>query len=983
MRRRTRALLQLVFQVVALWALLWGQLNIAHSQVPEGNLFRRISRASNFEFALFNNGMLYGMNSLDLNWKFDPYGHWPRGSFRLSSDTYYGPVLLAKKGTRLLTTSDGFWVVMSPQHEPFDQMVPGRIGDPKAPTVPAFNGPGWGYVDDPDYVVYSSLDYDSNGIDRSGNNFNDWPIRWVNDTKTYVPDPQERARYKPAFVSDEDMFSTSKDTDPRADPHYTGPNGPSIPIGIEMHNYVYSWGSGPGKDIVLFEYQFLNKSGAALDSCYFLFGGGLDWIQGDASVKRRIGVLKGAYHDTPFMTPNPLRQPNSAWTATAVPPTFGFPLMQTPAGYTGRAVGLTRAARADTITWYLDSTWTYQSLATANDSIQYRKFVNPEFPFHSTSPIDVPLCPLLLSGPFPLAAGDTAKYVVGIIFSDSIPHLQLLDEYITRVFQSGFKNPSPPPPPHLTARGLNRSVRLSWDNMAESATDLIIPDSLGRPFVGYKLLRSQTQEGPYVEVGRWYKDSLLVHEYLDRGLDLPGGLKNNVQYYYRLLSFDEGAPRLKLDTMTSPSVEGVNSVSVVPGVEPSNATSSSSTGNVLSGTLGDVSSISLIPTNTTNFNNLVSGRALSLMINASTDGIRYTLPVTIRDTISGRVQNSIIDPSLFVHGSVSTAGVKQGTGLIRDIFGVGAADVSVAYSFEQLPDSFHIVSGIVSTQGADVPIVVKDSLNQTGVLTITPYTTAARGVQLEFSPGGIDTISTLFKRYIPYLTVTVRDVSTGNLLEPDTDYTFIARCIKSTGGTAISGKPNRYYLSGTISNGETWDCGATLSMYQSKVGFDYTDHGVGSGKPTPSFSWGSTHRSGTKDFQAGDKVTLSWEGGVRAVFPRQATVRLQGAPGGTTDVTDAMLDAIRVVPNPYLIRHEAQRGSPVLYFNYLPEECTIRIYTIALDLVKTIHHSGGSREEWNLQTEGGQLVASQLLLAHIEATNGKKVVKKFAVVVGN
>jgi hypothetical protein len=55
---------------------------------------------------------------------------------------------------------------------------------------------------------------------------------------------------------------------------------------------------------------------------------------------------------------------------------------------------------------------------------------------------------------------------------------------------------------------------------------------------------------------------------------------------------------------------------------------------------------------------------------------------------------------------------------------------------------------------------------------------------------------------------------------------------------------------------------------------------------------------------------------------------------------------------------------------------------VALDLVKTIRHSGGSREEWNLQTEGGQLVASQMLVAHIEAPNGKTAVKKFAVVVG-
>ena len=82
------------------------------------------------------------------------------------------------------------------------------------------------------------------------------------------------------------------------------------------------------------------------------------------------------------------------------------------------------------------------------------------------------------------------------------------------------------------------------------------------------------------------------------------------------------------------------------------------------------------------------------------------------------------------------------------------------------------------------------------------------------------------------------------------------------------------------------------------------------------------------------------------------------------------------------MRHEAERGNPLIFFNYLPDECTIRIYTIALDLVKTIQHQGGSRAEWNLQTEGGQLVASQLLIAHIEAPNGKQTTKKFAVVVG-
>ena len=129
-------------------------------------------------------------------------------------------------------------------------------------------------------------------------------------------------------------------------------------------------------------------------------------------------------------------------------------------------------------------------------------------------------------------------------------------------------------------------------------------------------------------------------------------------------------------------------------------------------------------------------------------------------------------------------------------------------------------------------------------------------------------------------------------------------------------------------------------------------------------------------------MKISWQGGVKATFPRAAKIAFLGSTGGKADVSDAMMDGIRIVPNPYMIHHEAQRGPAVLYFNYLPDECDIRIYTVALDLVKVIHHSGGSREEWDLQTEGGQLVASQLLVAYIEAPNGKKTVKKFAVVIG-
>jgi hypothetical protein len=507
----------------------------------------------------------------------------------------------------------------------------------------------------------------------------------------------------------------------------------------------------------------------------------------------------------------------------------------------------------------------------------------------------------------------------------------------------------------------------------------MIPDSLGKPFRGYRLLRAQSGGGPYVQIGRWVRDSVLVHEFVDLGADI-GGLKNNVRYYYRLLSFDEGAKKLKLDPMESNVVNGVNSVSVVPTTEPSNATSPESQGQLSSGILGDVIPPRLVPTNVTNFNNLLSGHRLEVSIGAATDGVRYTLPVIIRDSVGGTVQNAVVDPGLWVHGSPEIAGLKKGPMRVSNIFGIGAADVEFTYRFEQLSDSFRIEPAVIeSAAGADVPVLVHDSLNVTGIQTITPYSVSEQEVTVEFTAGGPDTLS---GRIYQYLGVQVRDAGTGQLLVPGTDWMMSATGLFAIAGLSVAGRPYRYYLTDTLFAIEEWEFGHVLTMRQTKVAFDYADRGRGNGRQGLSFPWASGHRRGTVDFQAGDRVRLRWRGGVRAVFPRDAVVTMIAGSPGRTEVTDQMLEEIRIVPNPYLIHHEAQRGEPRLYFNYLPEECTIRIYTLALDLVKTIEHRGGSREEWDLQIEGGQLVASQLLLAHIEAPNGKKTTKKFAVVMG-
>ena len=202
----------------------------ADAQVS-GNLFRRVSRASNFEFALYNDGTLWGDYLPDGQ---EPYARWPRGSGHLRAVPQgAGIFLMAKKTSRYLLT-DSRYIRQRPIELPlqFNKLVPGWVGDPRAPYDPELQKTGWRYVDDADFIVYSSLDNDATGRDTSGNNYNDFGrSAGLVVRPAYVPDPLARRGYLPAYRSDEDLFVIYKDTDARANQLYTGPEGPSLPAG--------------------------------------------------------------------------------------------------------------------------------------------------------------------------------------------------------------------------------------------------------------------------------------------------------------------------------------------------------------------------------------------------------------------------------------------------------------------------------------------------------------------------------------------------------------------------------------------------------------------------------------------------------------------------------------------------------------------------------------------------------------------------------
>jgi len=147
-----------------------------------------------------------------------------------------------------------------------------------------------------------------------------------------------------------------------------------------------------------------------------------------------------------------------------------------------------------------------------------------------------------------------------------------------------------------------------------------------------------------------------------------------------------------------------------------------------------------------------------------------------------------------------------------------------------------------------------------------------------------------------------------------------------------------------------------------------------------------------EDFKAGDKIRFTSRGGALGFPVDGAKVRFAVSETKPESYTKEMLEDIKVVPNPYVVSHQAQ-SSPYgakLFFTKLPTKCTIKIYTVSGDLVDTIEHdetltsSDGKYgvDIWDLLTKNGQRVQSQTLVALIETPDGATATRQFSVVVG-
>jgi hypothetical protein len=98
---------------------------------------------------------------------------------------------------------------------------------------------------------------------------------------------------------------------------------------------------------------------------------------------------------------------------------------------------------------------------------------------------------------------------------------------------------------------------------------------------------------------------------------------------------------------------------------------------------------------------------------------------------------------------------------------------------------------------------------------------------------------------------------------------------------------------------------------------------------------------------------------------------------------------VKVVPNPYLVRNEWERHHDFrkLKFINLPDHCTIYIYNLAGDLVRTLTHDAtkanvgglpnqyGGDEDWDLLNESRQKPAPGVYIFYVQSDQGSQTGK--------
>ncbi len=531
-----------------------------------------------------------------------------------------------------------------------------------------------------------------------------------------------------------------------------------------------------------------------------------------------------------------------------------------------------------------------------------------------------------------LTAGKSVRVVYALIAGADEANFRANAALAQTLYNNHFVGPQPPATPNLSVRAADRKVYLKWNDTSEVSHD---PLTGTTDFAGYKLYRSDNQGKSWGLVNYQTGNKCLKTDYTPLALytvNAPGepiqhtyidtGLYNGVDYWYCLTAFDRGDTVTGIDPLQSGfGVAGTapNVVSVTPVSDPAGFYSAA-------GTVRHAYSGSDIPS---------EGSVVPILFDKkAVRGSEYA--VTFEDTPSRTYWHLI---NMTTGDTVLKNQDKEN--LDPGMFDVADGIRAVIRNVDREPS--HL--GQSAFVGADTTLTLRNFWGPSTVILFgdSLYGDAKYRSTYELRYSGDTTMAPNVSgdAYVLYaVPFSVWNITTNQRVS-------LAVLDRSESGNW------RPYRTMMIVNSPY---NPTANLFDAAYPYD--------------FSWLFKLDTATYHPQIGETFTFT---GARLNGPEDSfTFKVDGVDA--TEAT-AELGRARVVPNPYFAQYssmvETGEGESVLEFQSIPDQCKIRIYTLAGGLVKTIDHIDGTgKARWNLLGDNGQLVASGVYLYQIESTYG-------------
>jgi hypothetical protein len=598
---------------------------------------------------------------------------------------------------------------------------------------------------------------------------------------------------------------------------------------------------------------------------------------------------------------------------------------------------------------------------------------NPDLHFDDPATIPasgIDLLAYLSSGPYTLGRSDTLVFITAIVAGETLEELLNSASTAESTVEANFQLPKPPIRPNLSGVAGNMVATLYWDDIAEYSLDEFTGNY---DFEGYRLYRS-TDKGvnwkklaDYDLINSKGENTGLQYSYDDTTII------NGFEYWYSITSYDRGDTLIEsLECPLGTNTDAINLVSLIP------------RSDAIGRTPVAVAEIQYIGTGESNYvlniepidDQSLAGNeyrtSFSFISKKEVGNLKTNVSITITDS-------TITQPYKY--------GIKFTSNTNFDVLNLTTNEIirdGYAYPFGGR-DVTIIGQGInygLRISMVDDPNATEDERPQGGDLIVIDFSiTVNRNNELNVIEN---------RGFIIGQTQATSDGIIFSLVPPE-----IIQSVSRIGGTdnvemtfevidETLVKDTLYIISIDNSGTEGDDGFVVISVTGTSITADTL------------FTFGTFEFDGIQgriEFPSNDPPSAGNKFSLETVKPEQPDIRdkyyfrIEGAKVSNTEITQEM-NKIRVVPNPYIVSSLWEpefgelRREPLrqIQFINLPPECTIYIFTVDADLIKTIYHSStNGTETWDLRAEGGREIAAGVYI-YLVKTQDTEYLERFAVI---